>query len=109
MKQEGQTVWAYNEMPGEPVTKLFQMMWQSDSKVGDRRENMRWDPPSLLLLDVGFTECGRPESEGTSMPSAHILTPEAGRSTHYFWAAARDRMRDDAGLRNAWGRPTCCR
>ncbi len=98
MKQDGNTVWAYNNMPGEPVTKLFQMMWQSQSTVGDRRANMRWDPPSNLLLDVGFTECGRPVSEGPSMPSAHLLTPETERSTHYFWAAARDSQRDDAGL-----------
>lgn len=98
IKQEGRTVWAYNDMPGEPVTKLFQMMWQSESTVGDRRANMRWDPPSHLLLDVGFTECGRPVTEGPSMPSAHLLTPETGRSTHYFWAAARDSLRDDAAL-----------
>lgn len=98
MKQEGRTVWAYNHMPGEPPTKLWQMLWKTDSEVGDRRANMRWDPPSLLLLDVGFTECGRPVSEGASMPSAHILTPETGTSTHYFWAAARDTFRDDAAL-----------
>ena len=98
IKQEGRTVWAYNHMPGEPPTKLWQMLWKTDSKVGDRRANMRWDPPSLLLLDVGFTECGRPVSEGASMPSAHILTPETGQSTHYFWAAARDTFRDDASV-----------
>ena len=98
MKQEGRTVWAYDDMPGEPVTKLFQMMWRSESTLGDRRANMRWDPPSHLLLDVGFTECGRPVTEGPSMPSAHFLTPETGRSTHYFWAAARDSLRDDAAL-----------
>ena len=32
------------------------------------------------------------------MPSAHLLTPETERSTHYFWAAARDSLRDDAAL-----------
>ena len=32
------------------------------------------------------------------MPSAHLLTPETARSTHYFWAAARDSLRDDAAL-----------
>lgn len=98
MKQVDDTVWAYNSMPGEPLTPLFKSMWKSSSPVGDRRANMRWDPPSHLLLDVGFTECGRPTSEGPSMPSAHLLTPETGRSTHYFWVAARDRELDDAAL-----------
>ena len=98
MKQTGNTVWAYNTMPGEPLTKLFKMMWTSPSEVGDRRAHMRWDPPANLLLDVGFTECGRPESEGPAMPSAHLLTPETERTTHYFWAAARNRGLDNAEL-----------
>ncbi|MBL0421916.1 Rieske 2Fe-2S domain-containing protein [Ramlibacter sp. AW1] len=98
MKQEGHTVWARNSMPGEPLTPLFRMMWDTPSQVGDRRAHMRWDPPSHLLLDVGFTECGAPVSDGPSMPSAHLLTPETAHRTHYFWAAARDCKRDDQGL-----------
>ena len=97
-RTEGNTVWSLNHMPQEPVTKLFQMLWESDAPVGDRRAHMRWDPPSNLLLEVGFTECGRPASEGATMWSAHLLTPETERSTHYFWAGARDSRRDDAEL-----------
>jgi phenylpropionate dioxygenase-like ring-hydroxylating dioxygenase large terminal subunit len=95
---EGTTVWALTDFPNEPLTPLFQMMWRSASKVGDRRVHMRWDPASNLLLDVGYTECGRPISEGPSMPSAHLLTPETERTTHYFWAAARDSLREDKEL-----------
>ena len=95
---EGNTVWSLNDMPQEPVTKLFQMLWRSDSPIGDRRAHMRWDPPSNLLLEVGFTGCGRPVSEGATMWSAHLLTPETERITHYFWAGARDSRRDDAQL-----------
>ena len=95
---EGTTVWSINDMPNEPVTKLWQMMWESSSKAGDRRAHMRWDPPSNLLLDVGYTECGRPAHEGASMWSAHLLTPETDTTTHYFWAAARDSKRDDMDL-----------
>lgn len=98
MKQQGNTVLAYNNMPNEPVTPLFKLMWDTTSEIGDRRAHMRWDPPSNLLLDVGFTECGRPVSEGPSMFSAHLLAPETERSTHYFWAAARDVKIDDATL-----------
>ena len=95
---DGSTVWSLNDMPGEPVTTLFKMLWQSNSRLGDRRAHMRWDPPSNLLLDVGFTECGHPPSEGATMWSAHLLTPETERSTHYFWAGARDSCRDDTEL-----------
>jgi vanillate O-demethylase monooxygenase subunit len=95
---EGNTVFSLNEFPQEPVTKLFQMLWKTDSPVGDRRANMRWNAPSNLLLEVGFTGCGRPVSEGATMWSAHLLTPESEHSTHYFWAGARDTCRDDAQL-----------
>jgi vanillate O-demethylase monooxygenase subunit len=98
MRVDGDTVWSLTDMPNEPITRLFQMMWTSPSKTGDRRAHMRWDAPSNMLLDVGFTECGRPTNEGPTMFSAHLLTPETERSTHYFWATARDAMRDDASV-----------
>ena len=98
MKVEGNTVYAYNHMPGEPLTPLWRMMWSKASNVGDRRAHMRWDAPSLLLLDIGITECGRPESDGPGAAVAHILTPETKGSTHYFWVFARDTMLDDASL-----------
>ena len=98
MKQSGNTVWSYNHTPGEPISGLFKPLWNSPSTVGDKRLNMRWDPPSNLLLDVGFTESGRPESEGPSVRTAHLLTPESAATTHYFWVAARDRVIEDASL-----------
>lgn len=98
MKVEGNTVYAYNRMPSEPLTPLWRMMWKKPSNVGDRRAHMRWDPPSLLFLDIGVTECGQPESEGPGAAVAHILTPETEGSTHYFWVFARDTMLDDQAL-----------
>jgi vanillate O-demethylase monooxygenase subunit len=94
----GNTVWAYNDFPAEPITKMAQLMWRSESKVGDRRAHMRWDAPSNLWLDVGVTECGRSPEEGLCMPAAHLLTPETERSTHYFWMTARNRMIEDEEL-----------
>lgn len=98
MKVEGNTVWAYNHMPGEPLTPLWRSMWTKPEQPVDRRAHMRWDAPSNLLLDIGVTECGRPESEGPSAAVAHILTPETANSTHYFWVFARDSMLDSAEM-----------
>jgi hypothetical protein len=33
---------------------------------------------------------GEPRESGIRTPSAHILTPETGRTTHYFWCTARN-------------------
>ena len=98
MRVESNTVWAYNDFPNDPIPPLWRMMWQSPSTACDRRAYMRWDPPSLLLLDVGVTECGRPASEGPANRSAHFLTPETETTTHYFWTAGRTAKRDDAEL-----------
>jgi vanillate O-demethylase monooxygenase subunit len=94
----GSTVWAYNDFPAEPITKMAQLMWRSDSKVGDRRAHMRWDAPANLWLDVGVTECGRSPEEGLCMPAAHLLTPETELTSHYFWMVARNAMTDDEEL-----------
>jgi nitrite reductase/ring-hydroxylating ferredoxin subunit len=98
---DGTTVWSLSDMPGEPVSKLFAMMWPGGPKVGDKRAHMRWDPPANLLLDVGYAPCGGAISDGPSMPSVHLLAPETATTTHYFWAAARDSVRDNVQISEA--------
>lgn len=98
VSQEGNTVLAHNYMPNEPLTVLNKMMWDTDASVCDRRAHMRWDPPGNMLLDAGVTPCGRPNLEGVSTPSAHLLTPETATSTHYFWVHGRNAKRDDLEL-----------
>lgn len=89
-KVEGNTVWAFNDMPEEPITKLWKLLWDTELTVGDRRAYMRWDPPANMFLDVGYAPCGRPKEEGATQYSAHLLTPETAQTTHYFWAVARN-------------------
>jgi phenylpropionate dioxygenase-like ring-hydroxylating dioxygenase large terminal subunit len=98
LKQEDNTVYAFTTLINVPVSPLFQILWQENVEVGEMRSHMRWNPPSNLWLDNGITYVGRPTSEGPAFPSAHLLTPETETSTHYHWAAARDRKIDDIEL-----------
>jgi vanillate O-demethylase monooxygenase subunit len=93
MEQRGDTVLAVNEFHSMPNTPLYQMLWERGAPpaLTDMRANMRWDPPSTLLLDTGATAVDQPRQEGPSAPSSHWLTPESETTTHYFWAATRDR------------------
>ncbi len=50
------------------------------------------------MLDLGIMPPGGELSEGLHFPSAHILTPETERSTHYFYAVARNFSQDNAAL-----------
>jgi phenylpropionate dioxygenase-like ring-hydroxylating dioxygenase large terminal subunit len=95
LKQEGDTVWSMRYRDNVPPNQLLKMFWSD--RLGDSRAHMRWDPPSLLMLDVGITGVGRPVEEGVAVPSAHLLTPETARTTHYHWAFLRNaRIHDEA-------------
>jgi vanillate O-demethylase monooxygenase subunit len=52
----------------------------------DRWMDVRWTPPGLLSIVVGVTAAGMPREAGLIAPSAHWLTPETERTTHYFFA-----------------------
>ena len=94
MEQQGNSVLAISEFSSMPNTPLYQMLWEGEAPpaLTDMRANIRWDAPSTLMLDTGATGVGRPRAEGPSAPIAHWLTPETETTTHYFWAAARDRF-----------------
>lgn len=99
LKQDGNTVYAMNISHNMPVTPLFKMLWDEGAPpVAEFRAHMRWDAPSTLMLDVGMHPPGAAVTDGPSLPTAHLLTPETETSTHYFWAQARDRKLNDPGL-----------
>jgi len=93
MEQQGDAVTAIHEFHSMPNTPLYQMLWEHGvpPAIVDMRANMRWDAPSTLFLDTGATSVDQPRQAGPSAPSSHWLTPETETTTHYFWAAARDR------------------
>ena len=59
---------------------------------------MRWEAPSNLYLEVGVTECGGPVADAMLIPSTHFLTPETGKTAHYFWMNARNVRIDEDEL-----------
>jgi len=92
------TIWAKFVRKSQYPNKYFQFLGYAADKLGDHRNFMRWNAPGVLLLDVGMTGVGAPVSEGISIPTAHLLTPETATTTHYFWAMARDFRLDDVAL-----------
>jgi len=64
----------------------------------DMRFDMRWNPPSCLLLEIGAASPGQDKSEGVTAWVSHLLTPETETTTHYFWTFTRDSKLDDDGL-----------
>ncbi len=78
---------------------LFQKVGKFEGLV-DRWQYATWNPPSLVYLDVGCAKAGTgaPEgdrSQGISLYSNHLITPETETSTHYLFSYARNFEIDD--------------
>ena len=95
--REGNTVSVNTLWPDLPPSALHKQAWTRTKRV-DKYLDMKWHPPSNLLLDLGIMAPGAPRESGIHTPAAHILTPETDRTTHYFWAFARDFDKADTGL-----------
>lgn len=61
----------------------------------ETRTHMTWYPPAVIDFDNGTSFPDKPEIEGFSFPQAHCITPESETTCHYFFAAARNLLRDD--------------
>jgi vanillate O-demethylase monooxygenase subunit len=69
----------------------------------DRWQVIHFLPPSTVALDVGVapTGTGAPEGDRSQAVERWVLntmTPETDRTTHYFWASARNYGLDDQAL-----------
>lgn len=82
--------------PDLPPNGVNRPIWTETPHV-DAWQDMTWRAPSNLYLDLGINAPGKRRSDGIHTPSAHILTPETERTTHYYWCFARQfASHDDA-------------
>ncbi len=66
----------------------------------DRWQHVTWHPPGIVYLDVGCAKAGTgapqgDRSQGISIWSSHLITPETEHSSHYMFCFARDFRIDD--------------
>ena len=66
----------------------------------DRWQHVTWHPPGIVYLDVGCAKTGTgalqgDRSQGISIWSSHLITPETEHSSHYMFCFARDFKVDD--------------
>ena len=69
----------------------------------DRWQFANWRPPCLVFMDVGLaaTGTGAPEgdrSQGISLWSTHMITPETETTCHYRFGFARNFSQDDQAM-----------
>ena len=93
--QEGDALISRRWMPDIMGPAFFRQHLKDKTRRVDYWLRSRWDPPGSMSLDVGVTYTGQPESEGLRGLGTHVITPEDERSTHYFYALARNHDRDN--------------
>lgn len=82
-----------------PPPPLFKEMGGFTTNI-DRWQHVTWEPPANVYLDIGCatTGTGAPEgdrSQGISLWSTHMVTPETDTTTHYHWCYSRDFKQDE--------------
>lgn len=94
----------------ELAIPFFRAELPDPDMLTDMWTSVLWHPCGVMTLRFGATPAGRPRAEGIDTWSAHIVTPETARSSHYFYFNTRDFRVDDveynlqmaAGLRHAF-------
>ncbi len=69
----------------------------------DRWQFVTWHPPGVVYLDVGCAKAGTgapqgDRSQGISIWSSHLITPETEHSSHYMFGFSRDFKTDDKDM-----------
>lgn len=77
--------------PNGPTRTLFGF----EDPLMDSRSHMHWLPPSLIYFDAGAARLDEPEEDGLCLPAMHAITPETDRTSHYFFAQARNMLLED--------------
>ncbi len=96
VSQEGDVVIARNWRPNEPISRLFRFgMGERAPEHVDHRSIISWHAPATLEVEVGVTPPGQPNSEGVTVITAHLITPETEDTCHYFWKVARNFKLED--------------
>lgn len=94
----------------EVALPFFRSEMPDPNMPTDMWTSVLWHPGGVMTLRFGATAAGRPREEGIDTWSAHIVTPETARSSHYFYFNTREFRVDDgeynrqfaAGLRHAF-------
>ncbi len=81
---------------------LFAAAGNFDGMV-DRWQWATWQPPGTVFIDVGCARAGTgapkgDRSQGISIWSTHLVTPESATSCHYLFAFARNFGLGDAAM-----------
>ena len=103
-KVEGQRISVDRWVLDTPVPPYFRLL----AKFGkqdriDRWMNTIFTPPAFVRIDIGAAHAGTgarqgDRSRGVTTWNLNAVTPEAEKTSHYFWAQAQNFAKDDPSI-----------
>lgn len=98
VEQNGNTIFSRRTIFREYVTEyMYKSRRIEPGTPVDRWIDVRWDPPSNMLLYVGVVPTGMPRTADKETPIPHLFTPETETTTHYWFAYCVPKSTGDAG------------
>lgn len=98
---EGRTVRVHRDMLGCAAPPQFVTLGGFTGPI-DRWQTTLYTPPGFCVIEVGAVPAGTgDQSRGFEGRVLNLITPATAKSSHYFWAHARNVRRDDAALTDA--------
>lgn len=87
-RREGDTIHSDGWWLGAKLMPFMRALWP-DVETGDIYNFVRWDAPSVVLVDAGLKVPGATLADPPLGPAAHFYTPETATTTHYLWLVSR--------------------
>jgi phenylpropionate dioxygenase-like ring-hydroxylating dioxygenase large terminal subunit len=88
MEQQGNRVIAKYRVLSQPASEFSEGFFRAHGKNVNEYDQMTWNAPACMRLDIGFALSDSPDDIKALQPSSHILTPASKDKTWYFWASA---------------------
>lgn len=98
IKTEGETVWSMLWRHHYPLDAAKQAFYGLEHADVEGQGHSRWNVPGVLFVDSAYWDHGKTKDEGMQLPNAHLITPETETTSHYFWAAGRNRFIDNPAI-----------
>lgn len=89
--QEGDRVWSRRLARNERLSpELEKRNGLAPGTRVDRWLDVRWDPPGVMELRVGYVPAGTPDprSHGKERVFVHLFTPQTHTTTHYWFGSS---------------------
>ena len=94
------TVRVHRDMLGCEPPPQFVSLAGFDGRI-DRWHTTFYTPPGFCIIEVGAVPMGTNDlTRGFEGRILNLITPESEKSSHYFWAHARNMRLDDVELTN---------